>query len=121
MLASGSLATNALFSDGMVLQTSADGPLSNPTIFHGTAEAGETVTLTASPAGFPGAPYSTKASTTGAWSIQLEPDVGLHMSEAPGTFTSLSGSGSTSGAIVAKDVGLVTGGPLPPPVSFLIA
>ena len=64
------------------------------------------MTLTASPAGFPGAPYSAKASTTGAWSIQLEPDVGLHMSEAlEGTFTlTLSGSGSASGAIVAKDV-----------------
>ena len=35
--AGGPLQTNALFSDGMVLQTSADKPLSQPTTLHGTA------------------------------------------------------------------------------------
>ena len=71
------LQTNALFSDGMVLQTSADKPLSEPTTLHGTAAPGTTVRLSATPAGFPGAPYNTTAAADGtcsSWGAQITRD-----------------------------------------------
>jgi sialate O-acetylesterase len=102
-LARGAVQTNALFSDGMVLQTAADAPLSKPTTLYGSATPGETVRLEAEPA-IPGSPYSVKASSDGSWSIQLKPDV------APGSLTALDGrfsltlSGDSGPAITAKDV-----------------
>ena len=95
--------TNALFSDGMVIQTSADAPLTKPTTLYGSAASSEKITLTASPPGFPGAPYTTTASADGHWSIQLKPDVPSSATEAlKGSFT-LNISGSYS-SIVARDV-----------------
>ena len=92
--------TNALFSDGMVLQTSADAPLTKPTTLHGTASPGEKVILRAQregdtvgfregdTVGFPGAPYSVTAATDGTWSMPLQADVTDDSSEAlVGSFT----------------------------------
>ena len=94
--------TNALFSDGMVIQTFADGPLTKPTTLYGTADPHEKITLTASP-GFPGAPYSTTADANGQWSIQLKPDVPSSATEAlQGSFEVTISGGSSS--IVARDV-----------------
>ena len=94
--------TNALFSDGMVIQTSADGPLTKPTTLYGSADPHEKITLTASP-GFPGAPYSTTTNPDGQWSIQLKPDVPSSASEALQGSFDLNISGSVS-SIVARDV-----------------
>ena len=46
--AEAAVATNALFSDGMILQTQLEAPLSPLTTLHGTAAPGEKVTLTGS-------------------------------------------------------------------------
>ena len=106
--------TNSLFSDGMVLQTSADATLTQPTTLYGTASPHEPVTLTAS-SGFPGVPYAATADASGAWSIQLKPDVASAATEAlAGQFT-LTLSGATGGAkvvatnVVFGDVYLCTG------------
>ena len=103
----GAVQTNALFSDGMVLQTSADAPLTKPTTLYGTATANETVTLRASPSSFPGSPYTATAGPDGTWAIQLQPDVAAESAvelSLEGSFT-LTLSGSSGGAaIVANDV-----------------
>ena len=101
----GTVQTNALFSDGMVLQTSADAPLTKPTTLYGTAAANEIVTLRASPSSFPGSPYTATAGSDGTWAIQLQPDVAAESAvELEGSFT-LTLSGSSGGAaIVANDV-----------------
>ena len=98
--------TNALFSDGMVLQTAADAPLTPPTTLYGTAAPNEKVTLAATPAGFPGAPYTTSTSADGTWSIVLKPDVPAGAAEAlGGAFTlTLSGSDGDGPSVTAKDV-----------------
>lgn len=67
---------------------------------------GEKVRLAATPAGFPGAPFSATAAADGTWSIQLKPDVapGATVSR-PGSFTlTLSGSAAESSDLVATDV-----------------
>ena len=98
--AEAAVATNALFSDGMILQTQLEAPLSPLTTLHGTAAPGEKVTLTGS-AGFPGSPLHTAADSSGAWSLTLKPDTAA---TPAGPFV-LTLTGSAGGApVVAKDV-----------------
>ena len=99
----GTVQTNALFSDGMVIQTSADLPRTKPTTLYGSAAPHEKITLTAPPPGFPGAPYTTTASPDGHWSIQLKPDVPSSATKSLAGSFNITISGSSS-SIVARDV-----------------
>ena len=94
---------NALFSDGMVLQTARDGG-PGPGALIGTAAAGATVTLTGSD-GFPSSSVSAVADDDGVWTLVLANDTD---DSAWGPFElTLASDEKTyekSGAVVASDV-----------------
>jgi sialate O-acetylesterase len=72
--AAGKLQVNGLFSDNMVLQTSARGGF-GPGVLKGLAQKGQTVTLASvGKNDFPGAPLSATADVDGVWSIALSKD-----------------------------------------------
>ena len=68
------ISTNALFSDGAVLQHSGGDPSPPRTVLHGQALPGETITLSSTGAhDFPGAPYTTVADQQGGnWNITID-------------------------------------------------